>query len=127
MYERNEQRGNVKLHQQSILYVKMYFKYSGAALAFRILSVFICTAVVIARVCLCFVLSVTPVGKVVVNMNDGKHANAMPGVTQSAYTKPSLPAVTIAFFPLRCLCFVQPHLCWYLSRQRGDTKSLALV
>lgn len=119
MYEHNEQWGNVKLHQQGILYVKMYF-CSGAALTLRILSCFH-TAVVVARVCLCVVLSVTPVGRWLSTWTM-PNVNTMPGVTQSAYTKPSLPAVTIAFFPPCCLCFVRPHLRWYLSRQGGHKK-----
>lgn len=129
MYECNEQRGNVKPHQQGIPYAKMYFEYSGEGLTLtlRILSCYSSYSCG-SRACLpLFCVERDSSREVVVNVNDGKHANAMPGVTQSAYTKPSLPAATIAFFPPRRLCFVQPHLCWYLSRQRGHKKPRACL
>lgn len=59
MYERNEQRGNVKLHQQGILYVQIQRR----SFNFKNFTWNVHTAVVVVRVCLCFVLSVTPVGR----------------------------------------------------------------
>lgn len=122
----NEQRGNVQLHQQSSLYVKMYFEYSGAALAFRIVSCFH-TAVVIARVCLCFVLSVTPVGRwlstwTMANMRTRCQAlhNRR---TQSPPSPPSqLPFSLCAAFVLSGLICVGIY-----HGKEGTQKNLALV
>lgn len=67
-----------------------------------------------------------PLQAALVTVKYGKHAKAMPGVTQSTRTKPRVPAFPrrhnyLFFAPLFCFCFVWPHLCWYLSR-RGTQK-----
>lgn len=68
--------------------------------------------------------------EVVVDMNDGKHANAMPAVTQSACTKPPLdppsPPPQLPF-SLRAAFVLSSLICVGIYHGKGDTKNLALV